>query len=326
MNQVEYIINTRTLTASLPLTDELSYKSNTNYLFDLSYLGCLDVIGSQGHDFLQGQLSCDMREVSTKLMRQSALCNLKGRVLGLLDVVDWNGLHLIMPRDLIIATQASLTKPALFSQVKFESSLNYQLFGFHLQNPTDQIPFNAILPAEQWAVIHENNQYCCYHLGSGYYIFIAQQSLVHTMCAPFIHSGQWRGSLGWHALQLHQKRISIYPLSRGLFLPHRLDLHRSGYLNFKKGCYKGQEIIARMHYRAKCKHQLALFIIETNATLQSGLKLLNHEQIEVGELIDYCPIDDHRFLCAASVMLDYTDIVFMESTSFPLHSVVRLSD
>ena len=304
MPTTPYILNAREYTTFATIKDDLITSKNKNYAFDLSFLGCIDVIGTKACEFLQGQLSCDLRDVTPDKMRQGAMCNLKGRVLALLDVIDWHGIHLILPNDLITETQASLAKTAMFSQVKLEPSSTYQLIGFHLQDRADMIPFNANLSDEPLTVV-QGEKFCCYHLSQGYYVFLIEKSCIADIIEPFIERNQWRGSLAWHALQLYQHRVEIYPSSRSCFLPHRIDLHKSSHLSFNKGCYKGQEIIARMHYRSKPKHEIKLFTLKTNEPLQSGQRLLAQDSdIEMGELVDFCPIDEGTHLLAASVIFD----------------------
>ncbi len=299
-------INNRPLTAFAPFPDEQVYHPKKNYLFDLSYLASLHVGGEGARDFLQGQLSCDLREVHAHQMRQGALCDLKGRILALLDVVNWEdrGFELILPKDLLPATQAALAKTALFSRATLKASTDITCFGFYLQNPDDLHLFNLQLSNTTHCVVYEPH-YCCYCLGNNFYIILVHTTEAQDLLEPFIKNGQWRGSLAWHALKLQQKWVDIYPESRGLFLPHRLNLQLSGHLSFNKGCYKGQEIIARMHYRAKLKHELKLFKIKTDEPLRSGQKILaknNHE--ELGELIDYCPIGKGEFIIAASLVFE----------------------
>ncbi len=293
-------VNDRAYSSFSSIQDELTLDPQKNYVFDLSYLGCLDVIGERSSEFLQGQLSCDLRDVTPDKMRQGAMCNVKGRVLALLDVIDWQGLHLIVPNDLLVETQTSLSKTAALSKVKLSLSSD-QLFGFYLQNRDDTIPFNVKLPKERLGVLQEE-RFCAYHLGEGFYIFLVKSA---ELCAPFIQAKQWCGSLAWHALRLRHNQLEIYPLSRGLFLPHRMGLQLSGYLSFNKGCYKGQEIVARTHYRAKLKHEMKLFTIQSDKPLRSGHTLLSNDgSQQLGELIDYCPIGENTFLIAASVIFD----------------------
>lgn len=307
-------VNTRSLTAFAPLAHEMNYESDKNYLFDLSYLTAIDVVGEKALEFLQGQLSCDVRKVTQTSMQQGALCNLKGRVLALLDLVKWSnqGVYLILPHDLMAETQANLAKTAIFSRVQLNPMVNYQLFGFYLQNQEDLIPFNIDLPENRHDVTYQDS-YCCYSLGNHRYILLVESKYTEEISAPFKKHLQWRGSLAWHAIQLKQQQIEIYPKSRGLFLPHRLGLHLSGRLSFDKGCYKGQEIIARTHYRATLKHELKVFKIETKIMLQSGQALFAaNSDVEIGELIDYCPLGDNKFLVAASLLIEHPESARIE--------------
>jgi folate-binding protein YgfZ len=274
----------------------------------------IQIKGERARELLQGQLTCDLREVTDHQMRQGALCNLKGRILALLDVIreDEQHFQLVLPDDLCLDTKKSLEKTALLSRVSLHQTNHYQCLGFHLQNSSDELPFNLPLPSKKHDISYGKDG-CCYHLGNNFFIILIATKAFESITQPFVSKGQWRGSLAWHNLQLQEKRIDIYPVSRGLFLPHRLDLHLSDYLSFNKGCYKGQEIIARTHYRAKLKHTLKIFYIDTKEPLQSGQKLYDNEtNVEIGELIDYCPLENHGFLIAASVLFNHSTTVHFE--------------
>ena len=314
MSIKDYCINKRPFTTYSPLTNELTLNRDKNYLFDLSYLSGIGVEGDKAYEFLQGQLSCDIREVNPNQFKQGAMCNLKGRVLALVDIVNWfeQGLHLIIPQDLLQATQSTLSKTAMFSRVTLKPATNYKLFGFYLQNNEDIAPFNLKLSNTEYGVVYQDE--CCgYNLGNSVYVLMVKNDHAEELKGQFIKHAQWRGSLAWHALQLQQQRFEIYPESRGLFLPHRIDLQHKGYLSFDKGCYKGQEIVARTHYRAKLKHELRVFTIQTTESLQSGLRLLEaNSNIDIGELIDYCPMGDNTFLMAASILFNPPENIRIE--------------
>lgn len=301
-----YWINQREYTALHPLPTELHCEDRTNCFFDLPHLTAVVLEGDNSQSFLQGQLSCDITEVTPTTMRQGALCNLQGRVMALMDVICWQNFQCILPRDLADATITSLAKAALFSRVKLSKQHEGFFFGFQLQDDQDWIPFQATLPSAPRAMV-STATYCCYHLGSGRYLFYTtQKNLFDTERSHFAQNNRLRGSLAWHALQLRAHEVSIYPSSRGLFLPHRLGLQLRGYLSFEKGCYKGQEIIARTHYRAKLKHALQPFELTTQEPLSSGKKMVGQgARTEVGELVDFCPIATDRYLISASVLLDH---------------------
>ncbi|WP_058473766.1 YgfZ/GcvT domain-containing protein [Legionella quateirensis] len=298
----EHTINSRTLTTLDTKTVEFKPDPLKNYLFDLSYLGIIGVDGEKAVDFLQGQLTCDLAAVSDIQMVQGAQCNLKGRILSLLDVINWKGIKLVLPKDLIEATVNSLTKAALLSKVTLQECSEFSVLGFYLQNSKDILPDTTFFSPDVYALSFSSN-YCYYHLGNGFYIFIVPQNEFKRCSELFKEHNQYLGSLPWHTLRLMQKQIDIYPESRGLFLPHRLGLHETKYISFNKGCYKGQEIIARTQYRATIKHELKIFVIDVKHDLYSGQKLFKcNEELEVGELIDYSRVGNNRFLIAVSLL------------------------
>lgn len=315
---LEHVINNRHLTTFNSIESELLLNKQKNYLFDLSYMGVIDLLGEKSIDFLQGQLTCDLRLVSDSTMIQGAQCNLKGRILSLLDVIDWQGVKLLLPQDLIEVTQSSLTKTAQISRVSLSVDNNYKILGFYLQNIKDQIPDTLHLSNSTYSLSYSKN-YCAYHIGKGFYIYLIPLDYYEKFCKPFFENNQLLGSLTWHTLRLFHSQMDIYLNSRGLFLPHRVDLHQTQYISFDKGCYKGQEIIARTHYRATLKHELKTFIIQTSNELYSGQKLFkSDENTEIGELIDYSLLGHDRYLLVVSILKEKFSSARLEKHSFSI--------
>lgn len=306
---MKHMTHPRNYSTVVSRSTELQYLPQTNYLFDLDYLSVIHVEGDKASEFLQGQLSCDMRAVTHTHMQQGLMCNLKGRVMSILDVVLMNNqtFALVVPEDMSFDTQSSLAKPAMFSRVTLHPS-SYMLYGLFVQNTADLLPFGMALPSERHDIVHSDVG-CCYKIDDAFYIYMIQPEAAHLISEPFISQDQYRGSLAWHVLQLQHQRVEIYPESRGLFLPHRLDLHLSGYINFDKGCYKGQEIIARMHYRSTQKYNLVTFTLDTATQPQVGAALYAEDgETIVGELVDYAMIDEHRLIISASVLISFLGI------------------
>lgn len=317
MHQSTYLINERPYSLYEPIQETLHFLDKRTYLFDLDYLCVLSLTGENSRDFLQGQLSCNLLEVDKQHYRQGAQCNLKGRVLALMDVIDWQGLHLILPTDLLTKTQSTLEKSAIFSKVTLHSNSSWRILGLYQPKISQAIkdwPIHLPLPSQT----AYNDHVFSYALGDGFYILLCSQERATSMIETYKTTHQWRGSLAWHGLQLQRPRIEIYPSTRGLFLPHRLNLHLDGYISFDKGCYKGQEIIARTHYLAKHKYHFKTFYIKTDEPLQAGLKLYNEAEIEQGELIDFCPLAEDNFLISCSIQLLHEKQVFIEKHNKPV--------
>jgi folate-binding protein YgfZ len=82
---------------------------------------------------------------------------------------------------------------------------------------------------------------------------------------------------------------AIYPETSGKFLPHDLNLPNLNAVNFHKGCYTGQEIIARMHYKATLKNRLYHATINSPITIQPGMEVYcnaNQTKQVVGTVVD----------------------------------------
>lgn len=298
----EQMINTRPFTIiNVELGDRIT-DTHKNYLFDLSYLGIINLKGDKSIDFLQGQLTCDLNTVSDIQIAQGAQCNLKGRILSLMDIINWGGVKLILPVDLVDVTLKTLDKTAQLSKVTLQENIEYQVLGFYLQNRNDIIPDSIFLPQDLYALSYTSN-YCYYHLGNGFYIIVIHKDKVSEFMKPFIELNQIMGSLSWHTLRLLHRQLEIYPESRGQFLPHRLGLQETNLISFNKGCYKGQEIIARTHYRATIKHELRIYSINAQHNIYSGQKLFKSlEDTEIGELIDYSYMGTNEYLIAVSIL------------------------
>lgn len=285
-------IFSRTYTA---LTEEISLDKARSYLFDLSYKGIINCEGIKAQDYLQGQLTCDLRALSDTRMQQGLQCNLQGRIGAILDVISYNGIKLILPKDLIPATIKSFTKSAALSRVSMQENNALQIYGFYLQNASDLLPLNVTLPEDPYALLAMDDT-CYYHLGQGFYIILIPQAKAQALTEPFIERKQYCGSLMWHTLRLQQGNVEIYPESRGLFLPHRLGFHKTPLISFNKGCYKGQEIIARMHYRSTVKHELVIEYYGGKDLVNAGEMLVDTNGNALGELVDYSILEDGSFV------------------------------
>lgn len=277
---------------------EFTENNASTSLYNLSYLTIINVEGEKAAEFLQGQLTADIKKVTKETIRQSALCNLQGRIIALIDIVYWNGFKLILPSDLCPLVIKSLTMVAKLSKVSLQRSTEYNIYGF--VGKMESIGEHRLPKCKNH----------CTHNDTFFAYALDEESCILLTSATYTET---QSSLSWHRHQLANNRIEVYPQSQGMFLPHRLDLHLSGHLDFEKGCYKGQEIIARIHYRSQQKHHLRLFLIQTATLLSPGMKLLDPaNKREVGELIDFCPLEKSNYLICVSILFEHPETVLIE--------------
>ncbi len=307
-------INDRALSTFLPIDCERNLSAHKNYLFDLSHLGMLELTGDNAASYLQGQISCDVEKVDENTMQQGILCSLKGRILSLMDVIDWNGLKLILPQDLLALTLKPLSTAALLSKVNIQVSKSYTLLGYLHNEENDLCLPGLKLPLKRHQFVSSKGV-GCYKLSDSIYMVISNHSNAENLKNMFSQNEQLRGSYLWHLLKLQHGGFYIYPETRGEFLPHRLELHEKGYIDFNKGCYRGQEIIARTHYLAKLKHKLKTCVIEADQPVHAG-DILYHPETkqEVGRLIDCSPMQNHKVQAVLSVLKNHNGLVRVGET------------
>lgn len=186
--------------------------------------GLLKVSGRDAHKLLQGQLTCDVNDLSPTQPQLGAHCNPQGRIISLFYLFNYQGdYYLQMPRDMIDIALKALKKYAPFFKVEL----------------TDASDESSIIE-----------------------------------------------SLGSHLPTFLENGVAmIYPETSGVFLPHEINLPQLNGVSFNKGCYTGQEIIARMHYRGKLKNQLHLATCKSRALVR-GNDIFDKNGI-AGKIVDY---------------------------------------
>lgn len=209
--------------------------------FDLSDLGVLTASGADAAQFLQGQLSNDLRKLACGASQLSALHTVQGRVQALLRVLrDTDTSYLlIMPRALIADVVTTLRKRVFRARVTLtDNSAEWQIQGASVPPPN-----------KLHAVVDESGR--CLVLD-------------RALRAPS------RGRDAWRALDIAAGLPQVYPESQGEFVAQMLNLDLLGGIAFDKGCYIGQEIIARAHYRGRVKRRMQRFALATQAPPAAG--------------------------------------------------------
>lgn len=235
-------------------------------VFSLSHLAIITVTGEDSAKFLQGQLTCDINSLSESQAGIAAFCNAKGRAISTLLIVKTAAAFLlILPNGLLDKVLNKLRMYILRSAVQLSGQSGERLFG--LPCPPSATDFN--LPAESHIVIKlppPLSRYLC----------IAGQPESTTLNQQFSLSigetEEWRYwdiSSGFPWFEASQSE---------LYIPQMLNIDKLGGVSFSKGCYTGQEIIARTHYLGKAKR--SLFLAECDSLMEtpdSGISILDSE-------------------------------------------------
>ena len=255
--------------------------SNSKITNNLEYLGLLRVSGEGAKKLLQGQISCNLDEISLTKSSLAVHCNPQGRIISLFRIFQLGtDYYLQMPRDLIPIAQAALNKYAPFFKVtlsdvsKAFSQIGYS--GPALQNmPEDIAVLNLNEELSRYEIIGESN---------------SVNKFISTMQTP----PEMMTTDDWKKLSISAGIPSVYAATSEKFLPHELNLHKLDAISFTKGCYTGQEIIARMQYRGKLKNHL--YSAQTQSISPPSLGDEIYNQIGAcGTIVDFISIDNKNY-------------------------------
>ncbi len=216
------------------------------------FYGVIKCSGPDAKTFLQGQFSCDMEKISPEHGGMGAYCNLKGRVIALFNIMQVDhDYYLIMPKDIIPTLLEKLQKFAAFSKAELVDVSDEWFVYCYIDSP----PVVGV-------ALHATRM----PIGHGLIVISTDQSQEFQNEATL---------LDWQKYLIANKIPTIALEQSEKFLPHYINLIDLKAVSFDKGCFVGQEVIARMHYRGKLKKQLESHVIEGEIPNDIG-EVVNH--------------------------------------------------
>ena len=281
------IQNNADLFSSMPQAE-----SATAFICPLADEGLLRVSGQDAERFLQGQLTCDLRLLEVPGSSMGARCNPKGRMQSSFRLLRRGETDYLLAMDqhLVEGQLADLSKYAVFFKVQLEDIsqtwVRVGLWGEGAKQALQQAGLN--IPTEPDQVAAGAHQILILRLpGSPRY----------ELWCPAEHSQALVASLSgqlctappeqWQCLNIRQGVGRVRLQTRESFIPQMLNLHLFSAVSFKKGCYTGQEIVARMQYLGKLKKRMFRFLMTGTEALQPGTAIIDQGSGQtVGEVVE----------------------------------------
>lgn len=248
-------------------------------LSDLSQFGTLKVSGEEVQKFLQNLLSNDINTVNPTKAQLSSFNSPKGRMLATFLIWQQNADYfLLLPRSLTAAMHKRLSMYVMRSKVKVsEASDDIVNLGLSGHGAADLIKkYFAHVPELDWSVLQHEHGIVTRLSAQRYQISTtpAQAVSIWNMLAK---EAKIAGSGCWDWLNIRAGIPVITPATQEQFVLQMTNLDLLGGVSFTKGCYPGQEIVARTHYLGKQKRRMFLAHIDSGATCEAGNELFNKE-------------------------------------------------
>lgn len=124
--------------------------------------------------------------------------------------------------------------------------------------------------------------------------------------------------------RLRSGRAEVVAETVEMFIPQMLNLDALGYINFKKGCYTGQEIIARAHYRGAVKRRMHHLALSTDIVPSPGNEIKNSDGKSIGNIASALRTDDAKVEILAVLNDKYSDAIEMQIGEQALTAVTHL--
>ncbi len=270
---------------------ELLATTKTNVLCDLSHLGLLEIAGPDAVNFLQGQVTNDVKLLVGNNAHYTAYCNPKGRMLVLfLAFAHYDHLHLQLNRELLEPIMKRLKMYVIRSKVEIKD-VSEDIIKFGINGPESAsmlVPVFAKLPNQDYELVTLENGTILKLPSIGnntrFEIF------ANTTNAPTIWNAlkancKLVGKPCWDWLEIQAGIPDISLKTQEQFVPQMLNLDILNGISFKKGCYTGQEIVARTHYLGNVKRRTYLAEIASIQAPQASDKIVDSTKNEVGQVV-----------------------------------------
>lgn len=245
----------------------------------LDSLGCITLSGPQATEYLQGQVTIDAAKMNSTAARFGAHCDVKGKTWSAFTAFREDDVyHLLMHKSCLEKSLAEFKKYGVFSKVDIQST-GEELAFYGVSGSVTLATINALFAdlTEQHLSVTSNQFGCaiCLNITAPRYVLVLNtegQALLSELTALFTYAEQKQ----WDALNIVDAIPCITAETSNEFVPQMLNLQALAGIDFDKGCYMGQETIARTKFLGRNKraaYQLTREGINTSLHIQPSMAL-----------------------------------------------------
>ena len=258
---------------------------------DLSHNALLRVSGDDAAEFLHNQFTNDVQALAVGASQWNGWCSPKGRLLAtFLLSRTRDGLLLMLPAEIAAATAKRLGMFVLRSKVRIEDA-SPQLARIGFAGETAGATVARLwghTPEPMRSVEGEHGT--CVALDAGRFVIYAPAATAPRTLDLLAEHAKRVGADAWAWTMVHAGIPIIVAATQEAFVPQMVNFDLVGGVNFKKGCYPGQEIVARTQYRGILKRRMALAHSEA-ATLAPGQRVFSKALGDqaAGEIVNAAP-------------------------------------
>lgn len=283
----------KTLSGQHPVNVISPALADETIICDLSHLGLLQLSGADAFTFLQGQVTNDVKQLNGQLAHYSGYCSPKGRLLALfLAFAHQDHIHLQLPLELATAIAKRLKMYVMRSKVEVEDvSESIIKFGLSGANAVELLgkAFASVPQHDFELVTHENATLIKLPGAKPRFQIFTNSANAPDIWNQLVPNAKTVESSYWDLLEIQAGIPEIYAKTQEEFVPQMVNLDLLNGINFKKGCYTGQEIVARTHYLGTVKRRTQLAHVDGDIAPNAGDDILSSNGDAVGKVVRCAP-------------------------------------
>ncbi len=292
----------------LPIAPLLQAAEQGGIVAPLSHLGVLHVAGNDAIEFLQNQLTQSVKDLPQDQSCIAAWCNAKGRTRALFRVVHSDtGTLLIGNASVLKAIQPKLQMFILRAQVALTNlSDEESLLG--LAGPAAEALLTetaGTLPATPGGVSRAGDLHIIALPGNEglRYLLLAPQAEARALQSRLMEALTPADAAFWQLLEIQAGIPEVVSETMELFIPTMMNLEPLGGISYQKGCYPGQEVVARMHYLGRLKRRMYRLEMPGDPPAP-GTRIVDTKGSEAGSVVIAAPSADGNTELLAVLKID----------------------
>ncbi|MCP4980730.1 MAG: folate-binding protein YgfZ [Gammaproteobacteria bacterium] len=267
--------------------------AESDFICAADELGLILVNGEDAADFLQNQLSNDIDQIDETRFQMSSYSTPKGRMLGIFRVIRIsNGYILVTPKSMVLSLLEKLYKYIVNAKVGLADASDY-FARIALQTSNPELLAYPLLPTSPGAVLQNDSvislQFEPLVTQRRYLLLYLSADDAIDCWNSLAAELQVTSYSSWNLAEIKAGIPVIYAQTSEEFVVQMANLEALNGVSFKKGCYPGQEIVARMQYLGKLKRRMFLARLETGCLPLPGDELVADGNDEVdgsGKVVD----------------------------------------
>jgi tRNA-modifying protein YgfZ len=259
---------------------ELRATRDGSIIAPLGHLGLIACSGADAQTFLHGQLSNDVKQLAPERSEYAVYNSAKGRMLA--NFLLWREgevYYLELARSLLSAAQKRLGMFVLRAKVKLEDASEARpILGLAGKAAADALrEWFPVLPQVAHQLVHDPVHGTLIALPGERFQLIAKPESAEQLWRKLAAALTPVGTPCWEWLEIRNGIPLITPATQDQFVPQMANMELIGAVNFQKGCYPGQEIVARTQYLGQLKRRMVLAHVESETPPQAGDALFSSE-------------------------------------------------